>query len=369
MLVCVPPLVVFVVDPYQVFHRSWLPRVFFYKDNERYQVAGLLKQYLAHDNSFDSVIVGSSVSANIAASDMQSTLDWRALNVSMRAASLQERYFVLQQALASPKIRRVLLEVYASDIQTDTGFVTEQSGFPVYLYSDSWFDKRRYVFNFSVFYHALVLSKLNGYLDFLPVSVSAWIQPAADGWHEGDVDDWNVWITDPGHAEEFERFNQPENLARKREALARAREEQHRTAWEWRRDYPFTMQKTCIVDIVRAHPDVQFVIWFAPVSLARYASENAMDTINQQVELRRFLVKSLAALSHVQIYGFDNVLDFTANLHNYMDYSHYTQERQRWVLREMAQGHYRMDEDTVDAYVEQLRRNILLFDIPTPVLR
>lgn len=46
LLMLLPALVVAIIDPYQVFHRTFLPKVYFYKENERYQMAGLIKNYL-----------------------------------------------------------------------------------------------------------------------------------------------------------------------------------------------------------------------------------------------------------------------------------------------------------------------------------
>ena len=223
-LIFVPAAVVLLIDPFQVFHKSWLDTVFFYKDNERYQIAGVLKNYLDDDNSYNSVLIGTSISANITAADIAATLGWRAINLSVRAASLTERFYILKKALSHTSVKHVLMEVYAADIEDDVDFIQENStDFPAYLYTDSLRDKQHYVFNLSVFHNCWVLLRLNDWLGWLPQIIQDFFKPDSDAWSEGDVGKWNVWVTDPGHRDAFSIFNQPANLQKKKQELAAIR--------------------------------------------------------------------------------------------------------------------------------------------------
>ncbi len=166
--VFLPALIVVMADPYQIFHPSWLSKIYFHRENERYQIAGLLKHYLVEGSGYDSIVIGSSMSSNITSNDMQSAFGWKALNLSIRAASLSERTFVLQQALNKPDVKQVLLEVYAADAIETIEPLEDSNWFPTSLYTDAWRDKQRYLFNISITIYALKLLDLQGLLAWLP---------------------------------------------------------------------------------------------------------------------------------------------------------------------------------------------------------
>ncbi|HQQ63044.1 MAG TPA: hypothetical protein PLF22_05665 [Pseudomonadales bacterium] len=365
LLLLSPAVMNIVVDPCQVFHKSWFKHVFFYKDNERFQGAGLIRNYLAPDHRFDGVIVGSSISANITSQDIRSTLGWNGLNLSVRASGLTERYFILQHALATGRVRHVLLELYAADVDETAALLDEKASFPFYLYSDRLLDKFPYVFNLSILQASLMLLQQNDWLPSLPAGLQKFLVLDPAIWGEKGVEAWSVWMQDAGHMQDFERFNRPDNLLRKRREIDAVRQ-QYQGQLQSTHDYPFAIQQLCIVDLVRAHPDIAFDIWFAPVSLARYASEPDPQFIDRNVALRRFVVTSLASASNVRVFGFDNELSITGDLRNYLDYSHFSPRVQDWVLREVGQGHHRLTVENIDSYAEQFRRNVMDFDIAVP---
>ena len=362
-LLLLPAVLVIVVDPYQVFHRSWLPQVFFYKDNERYQVAGLVKHYLGHDSDYDSAVIGSSLSANITSEEVQATLGWKALNLSIRAGSLAERALVLQQALASGNIKHVLLELNPAD----TGDVEALGNtFPAYLYTNQWFDKYQYVFNQTLVLSSLALLEKNGWLNNFPEIVRKQFLLDPLKWSAEDVGSWNRWIQDAELNDAFNVYNNLANLSNKKQELNTIRQQQGREGWIWRTDYSFAEQKAVMLDSIRKHPEVEFRIWFAAASLWRYAADFNMDAINKHVELRRFVVSDLASLPNVRIYGFDNELSITAELHNYMDPTHFTRQIQSRILNEIANNNHRITLDNIDAYTVSFRDNILHFDVNIP---
>ncbi len=174
-------------------------------------------------------------------------------------------------------------------------------------------------------------------------------------------------MDDPGQQAVFGRFNHRDNLKKLQTEWAVAKQQQQRDQWRWRTDYPFAQQTAPLVDTIHAHPDVEFYLWFAPTSLGRYVSEPDMHFINRNVEYRRFLVKTLAGLPNVKLFGFDNELSITATMQNYMDVSHYNAQTQHRILQDMAVGNHRLTTDTIDAYVEQFRKNLLAYELVLPL--
>ena len=61
------------VDPYQIYHKN----KFGFLPNERYQVAGLIENYLADDKQkLDSIIIGTSMSQNFIPQDVTDNLQF-----------------------------------------------------------------------------------------------------------------------------------------------------------------------------------------------------------------------------------------------------------------------------------------------------
>ncbi len=88
------------VDPLQIYRRDSDP--VFYK-NMRYQIPGLIKQY-----EFDTIMVGTSHSANFKPSDLDPYLGSSSLNLSANASSGWEQSKVVSLALATRPVTTVL---------------------------------------------------------------------------------------------------------------------------------------------------------------------------------------------------------------------------------------------------------------------
>ncbi len=193
LLMLLPALVVAIIDPYQVFHRTFLPKVYFYKENERYQMAGLIKNYLGPVTGTDSIIIGTSLSNNFLDEDVQSRLGWSALNLSMRGSTLAERSFVLERAIETGHVRHVIFEINPIDFLDDALDPKTDQAFPAYLYSNAYNDKGRYLFNQTVALQALALYRQS--YPFSDEAVLSAVWPAWHGgaWHEG-LRHWMAWM-------------------------------------------------------------------------------------------------------------------------------------------------------------------------------
>ena len=362
LLLAVPIFLVVVIDPYQVFHRTFLPRVFFYKENERYQIPGLVKHYLGEATGTDSVVIGTSLSANFLEENIKQTLGWDAVNLSMRGSTLAERSFVMERAIETGHVRHVIFEINPIDFREGVNDPRNDADFPAYLYSSHLQDKGRYLFNRTVVTQALALFR-QCYPELENALVaSVWPVLNVNGWHDG-LHHWIAWMETLEQPAAFQDYSTQENRVRLKQQLDAAKKARAPFMGDWRRDYPFYVVQKNVVAVMRAHPDVTFYIWFPPVNNLRYALEPTMDMTNMAVEMRRYLVKALADEPNVRLFGLDGELSITGDLSNYMDTQHFTMRIQQWVLESIAQGHYQLTGDTVDDYASRLTNNILQADI------
>lgn len=363
-LLLAPAALVVAVDPYQTLHRSFIADPPFYRDNERYQVPGLIDHYL-RDGNYDSVVIGSSLSSNFTTELLQEHLGWRALNLSVRASTLGERAFIFQRAAATGKIRRVLFEINPTDFIDEDITPAADPRFPAYLYQDNPLRKWRYVFNESTVLQSMTILLRDTALAerYLLSHHRPLLDP--DAWGFG-VNQWSVWMDRAERANAIANFNTRDNRLALKADFDKTRLAQQRDSWQWQTGHRFIGVRQNLVELVRQHPDVEFRIWFGAVSLLRYAGDINMDAINKHVEVRRFIVKELAGLPNVKIYGFDNDADIVANLDNYMDVAHFSREIMHRILSDIGHDTHRLERDNIDPYCEHFRDSILQFDIPIP---
>ena len=362
-----PAAVVVVIDPYQVFHKSWLPEVYFYKENERYQMAGLIKHYLGAETGTDTVIIGTSLSVNFLEEDIEQRLGWKALNMAMRGSTLAERSVVMQRAIATGAVRHVLLEINPIDGIESVDDLSQNDKFPAFLYSNDYSKRQQYVFNQTVVLQALGLYRQSYPFTNGSLLDTAWPVLNTQEWTGPSLHHWLAWMETTEPLPYFTAYNTLENLTKLKEGLAVAREQQsQQSSNPWERHFTFAAAQRDVVDVVRANPTVDFRIWFAPVSVIRFAQEPDLGLAANMIELRRFLVMALANVPNVKLYGVDRELTVTGNLDNYMDTQHFTMTIQRWVLDSIASEQYRVTPDNINGYAESLRNNILQFDVVVP---
>lgn len=364
LLMLAPALFVVVVDPYQAIHRSFLDNPPFYKDNERYQVPGLIRHYL-RDSDYNSVIIGSSLSSNFTTEHLQQHLGWNALNLSMRASTLAERSFVLQEAIRTGKVKHVLFEINPTDFMDDETDPRQDPAFPAYLYNDSLAAKWRYYFNQTIVLQAAAVLLHDAGMEQANMLVAGKPVFEADAWGFG-INRWTNWLDSAERSETFSRYNTRDNLLALHADLEQKKPQQQRENWEWRTDYPFTGVRKNLVELVRNNPDVEFRIWFGAVSLLRYAGDINIDAINRHVEIRRIITNELSGLPNVKIYSFDNDMNIVGDLGNYMDVSHFSRAILEKVLQEIGRDTHRLHAADIDRFVETFRKNILEFEVKVP---
>lgn len=363
-LLCAPALLVLIVDPYHVFHRSIFSDQPFYKDNERYQVAGIIHHDLAPANP-DSLVVGTSLSSNFTAAYIQKYFGWQAVNLSIRASTLSERTFVLEEALRSSNIKQVIFEINPADIGDGGVDVFHDPDFPLYLYQPGYTNKTRYLFNYSVASQSIALLMRNCESCNKTAQELGLPYFKKAAWGFG-IEQWNEWLRDAEDNQAFTVFNTPERQLAMQQELDRIILSQGRDTWEWQNSFPFENIHNNLVAVIKKHPEIEFRIWFGAVSLYRYAGEDRASSINMYVALRRTVTNELAQLPNVRIYSFDNDKDIVGDMRNYMDSSHFSRSTLEYILSEMSKDTHRLQPETIDAFCEQFRQNIFSFKIKIP---
>ena len=85
--------VIFVLDPYMLFHKKWFDEQRIY-NNLRIQNYGIIKY-----TDFDSIIMGTSMLQNVSAKEASEKLGSRFVNLSISGSNFYERFKMLNFAL------------------------------------------------------------------------------------------------------------------------------------------------------------------------------------------------------------------------------------------------------------------------------
>ena len=97
------PSVIYVSDPYSLFHRPWFNKGKMY-DNLRIQNYGLIKY-----EQFDSLILGTSMLQNTSAVEASEKLGNNFANLSVSGSSFYERFLMLNRAFKTKELKHVIL--------------------------------------------------------------------------------------------------------------------------------------------------------------------------------------------------------------------------------------------------------------------
>src|SRR5579871_3770468 len=123
-----PMLMVYAIDPLQLFRRAPYAAVF--STNERYQLPGLARNY-----DYDTVIVGSSMAQNFYLGYADRELRARTLKLAISGSSAHEQFLILNVALRTGKVKRVVWSLDQWEFRGSPQRVRDDLGvFPYDLY-------------------------------------------------------------------------------------------------------------------------------------------------------------------------------------------------------------------------------------------
>jgi hypothetical protein len=339
-----------VVDPYHILHRPYWGQARF-SINTRFQNAGLINSYLDADLGFDSVIIGTSLDECYNLARMQQKLGTaKVLNLAVESSTPQERSVVLERALSTGKVRRVLWGVYENYADTVPDRENAVYPFPFDLYQKPL----SRVGLGGVIHHLLNASVLKESLA-LVTGRTRWSTDLSTAY------DWTPLQIKSGG---FARFSAPENLpglaetvAQGKPSIAQARRELGRAG-----SLEFPALEKHLAQVVLRHPDVRFDLVFSPVS-AVYFHTLGSEALLRQMGLRLRLVRTLAGAANVRIFGFDDDFEVTGNVTNYLDYYHVLYRANDRVVDAIAADRHRLTPETVEGYVTRLLDHLQAYQV------
>lgn len=292
--------VVYGIDPSFQYHLPYgnIKAVYL---NERYQNAGLAKNL-----EYDTVILGSSVTANFRLSQFNELFDAQTVKLTFPGGCFSDFETALNLCFETHDVKRVFWSIDPKILMTP--YDEEPTPLPEYLYNFNPFDDVKYLFNKDVLLEQCgesILATLSG---------------------EGQsLDDAFTWDTkyEFSHEHALWSYVRPDW------------EEEPQSADAY--DDIIDQNLECVLSFVKAHPDTEFYLMTPPYSMLYWDRILRDGSYTAVLKLYDRLLEELPQYENVHYYCFA-VDEVTIPLGNYTDEVHFSGEISRYLAEYMAKN-------------------------------
>ncbi|MGB4107346.1 MAG: hypothetical protein WBK55_06075 [Alphaproteobacteria bacterium] len=305
----------YILDPFQIFHTSWLTQDRYLTSYERFQNAGLIAGMKEREDCCETIIIGTSHSQNFIPSHVAKAFRSNGvLQLSMPGPLASEQEITHKKASESKEIKNVIWDIhdpFAGNVivpPNDPAELRKKPDrlFPLFLYDENRLNDY------------LLLASADLFVRFTeqifkgkPYDVSrSWYFEAKNSFGKGR----ELGLTDT--------FFIPKHVPESYES------------------HKFPNIDEIIIPAVVNHPEQKFFIFFPPYSKHFYATMT-QEEFSQLMAMRLILARKLAKHPNAQLFSFDGWKD-TENLDNYKDLGHYSAEMSRRIIESMAAGKNRL---------------------------
>ncbi len=340
----------FIFDPWQLFHQPWFRETVFI-NNARFQNAGLINSH-----AFNSAILGNSMAENFSAAEAGQVLGGKFVNLSMAGSLFSERQIVLEHLFRKKKIRQLVISLdhlpFVRTGQYSQDLPPERFSF---LYNLNPFDDFRLYLDLRLL-RCWNFSRKNSCWEEIPGTARVKSIEELYQWFPyyikafGGIKAWCGW---GGKSSEFKVFLK--EIIRVADIVAQGKKDvwTEQLLTECRNNSRSSFEQY-ILPVLQAQPETTFLLFFPPYSRLWYAMQE-QHYVSYYTSYQLFIqdvVRVAGKLPNVRIFGFDNQ-EFTADLANYKDQSHYHKDINAKLLRLMAEGHGLLTAENLDAYLKE----------------
>lgn len=350
-------LYAFIFDPWQIFHQPWFrERVFV--NNARYQNAGIINSY-----DFDSVIIGNSMAENFSAKEASEQLGDKFVNISFAGSFFSERAIILNYLFYKKNIKNVIISLdhlpYVGVGQFNKEIPPEKFDF---LYNRNPFDDFRIYFDVNLFQcwnltescweelPGVRKNSLEELYPWYPYYVKAF----------GGTKAWCYWSTKSAPFKDF--LLQIINVSKEIE-------KGHDVPWKKKfllncKINGWTTFDAYILPFVKENPDTQFYLFIPPYSRLWYAMQEQYYTgyFQSYLSFIEHIVQVASSYPNVLVFGFDD-MNFTADIANYKDQSHYHKDINSKLLQLMSEHTNVLTNDNIEHYIKKITELAHTYDL------
>ncbi len=282
-----------VVDPLQYYRRNTAYPLY---GNDRWQVASFIYNF-----SFDTAIIGTSLTQNFSLSNIKEKLGGTPIKLSMAGALIPEQILVLDTAIKSGKLKKVIWGLDRSYFYSHKDM---SNSMPIFLYKRRVDAHIKYLANLDILIHSLRV------LFGKTPTDSREALESYNSWWETAVFSKNIVLKLYEDAL-MESGKKSGSICNKKEELFRS-----------------------ILTIVHMHPEIEFIFFFPPYSLAHHKIAYQTNPMGfyEDIKFRKNMLEEFTKIKNVKIFDFETDLDIITNLDNYKDLYHYSNHVSEYMI-------------------------------------
>ncbi|MDA9951438.1 hypothetical protein N9D31_02570 [Oligoflexaceae bacterium] len=320
------------IDKFQIFRKH--ERGFY--NNERYQNAGLINNYLDSDEEIDTVFIGTSMVENFSPLETcKFIICSRAIKLTASGSSLFTQKTILDKALRTQKVRNVIWLLNSNSFQKNPNVLHKSDkGFEklLYLYDENPINDLKYLMNIDNFNKSL--------------GIIAGSKPDTR-----DLNSLYNWGSRKENLNTFQKFSSARNI-----------ELQHVKFDKFlKRDFvkesvfegEFRSFQSVFFETVEKNPKTNFFVAMPPYSIYRLAKE-----FSSRMAFLKLLLTSASRLGNVFVYAFDHE-SFVKNVYHYKDLSHYSMAVNSYMIEKMGKASNRLRLEDFENYRRKVASNLM----------
>ena len=313
---------VFYLDPAFQYHAPGSRGIHAVYSNERYQNAGFAKNL-----EYDTVILGSSVTANFRPSQFNELFDAKTVKLTFPGGCFQDFETALDLCFAEQDVKRVFWSIDPKLLMSD--YDNEPTPLPEYLYNKNPLDDVKYLLNKDVL------------LEQCGESVLATFSGEEQALDDAFTWDWKYEFS---HEHALWSYIRPDWNQTPEDADAY--------------DKQIDRNLECVLGFVESHPETEFYLFPPPYSMLYWDRILRDGSYTAVLALYDRLMTELPQYDNVHYYCFA-VDEVTIPLGNYTDEVHYSGEISRYLAETMAgsDGMTAADIPSMHAFFRDLVEN------------
>lgn len=312
-LILIIPLAVasmnFVIDPLQYYRRAdwYLPRFY---DQQRFQMPAIARTF-----TYDTIIMGTSMSENISIGMLQEEFGMTAIRGTMSGSSAFEQRMGLEVALRTGQVRNVIWDLNFLSFSGETNEVRDRdAAFPFHLYDGRWWTDFRYLLDPTMTRRSWhIITNRLPYNELLAAQ---------------ELEILNKWGRWSLFGEDIVRYSWERQTF---EAGTEMIEKHGITR-------TMANLEENVLPLVAANPDITFRFYFPPFSVLEYVTYAREGIFEAGLIWRLQTFDALRDFPNVQIFDFQAEREIITNFDLYMDRAHHNLEVTDWVVREIMRG-------------------------------
>ncbi len=321
------------VDPFQQYHLAsrYPPRFYFL--HHRYIDPGLAK-----NQAYDTVVSGSSIMENTPNDLVAKACGGSSVNLSMPAMSASERRLMLETALASQSVKRVIAVL---DFNEFAGGIEERQDvagpLPRYLYDRNPFNDLPYLMSWDVL-------------------MKAWRIVAGDTSEKFTSDPNGAWFW--GNVVHFGRKQVLRGLDL---GNLNARYQQPQRTFDGMR----ASFEHNLLPFLGSHPDTEFDLVWPPYSILVWLDFAQRDQVQVSLDFKRYVFEATRGLPNVRVLDLQGDAAITHDLDRYDDIYHFDPAVNERLVEAACHGRDRVDASNIGDFERKLREQVAAVATPT----